>query len=207
MKRIVLFLVIGFYGLLLFSQNIVDVSIDQPELLKADAGTDIIITEGSTVQIGGSPTADHGYGNYSYSWFPSDNLSDASSSNPDASVQNSTIFFVTVTDAMECTATDSVAVSVNGATDLLKQRAAPVIKIVPNPNQGAFMIEMDNTTLLTGIDIVIRDISGKEVFSRFTGIQSGMNEIPVNISTLPEGNYIIEIFNECLQYIQKLVVY
>jgi len=207
MKRIVLFQILGLYSLILFSQNYVDVNINQPVILKADAGTDTTITEGTTIQIGGSPTATYGYGNYTYVWAPSANLSDYTSSNPDATLQNSIIFYVTVTDAMECTSMDSVVVTVNDATDLLNKLVDFNIKILPNPNQGRFILEMHNTNLLTGTEIIIRDINGKMVYNRITGIQEGKNYIPVNMSILPNGIYIIEICNESLHYVQKLVVY
>jgi hypothetical protein len=207
MKKIVLFQIIGMHGLILFSQNYVDVNINQPDLLKANAGIDITIEEGTTIQIGGSPTATYGYGNYTYAWAPSVYLSDAAGSNPDATLQNSTIYFVTVTDAMECTSSDSIIVTVTDATDIQDQFPDYNIKIVPNPNEGKFIIEMDNTTLITGTEIIIRNINGKMLYNRIMGIQEGKIYIPVNMSTLPKGNYIIEINNECLHYIEKLVVY
>ena len=92
MKRLVLSQIIGLYCLALFSQNYVDVNIDQPETLSVDAGTVTIIREGTTIQIGGSPTAICGFGDYTYAWSPSSDLSDAASANPDATVQNTTIF-------------------------------------------------------------------------------------------------------------------
>ncbi|HER40646.1 MAG TPA: T9SS type A sorting domain-containing protein [Salinimicrobium catena] len=206
-QKIVVLQIFGLYSLLLFSQNHAHVNINQPAVLQADAGIDTTVKEGAAILLGGSPTATYGYVSYTYAWVPGDNLSDASSSNPEATVLNSIIYFVTVTDGMECTSTDSIAVTVNGATDILNQRADLVIKIMPNPNQGTFIIEVDNTTLVNGIDIIIRDMHGKVVYSRFTGIQKGKNKIPLNISTLPEGSYIIELYHESLQYIQRLVVY
>ncbi len=207
MKKLVLLQILGLYSLILFSQNYVDVTINQPDILKADAGTDTTIKEGTAIQIGGSPTATYGYGNYSYAWSPSDNLSDATSSNPVASVQNSTVYYVTVTDAMECTSVDSITVTVTDVTDLLKQIVDYNIKILPNPNRGKFILEMDNTTFLTGTEIIIRDLNGRMVYNRITGIQEGKNDIPVDMSTLPKGYYILEVSNESLNYIQKLVVY
>jgi len=207
MKKIVLSQIIGLYGLILFSQNYVDVNINQPDILKADAGTDTTIREGTAIQIGGSPTATYGYGNYTYAWSPSVNLSDATGSNPDATLQNSIIYFVTVTDAMECTSVDSTIVTVNEATDMLNQLLDFNIRILPNPNQGKFILEMDNSNLITGTEIIIRDIYGKMVYNKITGIQEGKISIRVNMSILPKGNYIVEINNECIHYIEKLVVF
>lgn len=207
MKKIFLFQIIGLHGLILFSQNYVDVNVNQPDILKADAGADISINDGTTIQIGGSPTATYGFGNYTYVWSPSVNLSDATGSNPDATLQNSTIYFVTVTDAMECTSMDSIMVTVNDVTNMQNQLLDSNIKILPNPNQGKFIIEMDNTTLTTRTEIIIRNIHGKMVYNTITGIQEGKFYIPVNMSTLPKGNYMLEIKNESLHYIEKLVVF
>jgi hypothetical protein len=207
MKKTLLFLVIGMYALVSYSQNYVEVNINQPDMLKADAGTDINIIEGATVQIGGSPTATCGYGNYTYTWSPSVDLSDAASSNPEATLQNSTVYFVTVTDAMECTSTDSLRVTVSDGTGLLNQAPDFNIKIFPNPNQGKFILEMDNTAALNAAEIIIRDINGKMVYDRITGIHEGKVYIPVNIPSLLKGNYFIEINNDCFIYKAKFVVY
>lgn len=202
-----LFQIIGCYSLGLFSQNLVDVYINQPAVLIANAGADTTVQEGAAIQIGGSPTASNGYGSYTYAWAPADNLSDASVSNPEVTVQNSMIYVVTVSDVMECTSIDTIAVTVTGTTDILNQWVDPGIKIMPNPNQGIFIIELENPTLLPGIDIIVRDITGKKVYNRITGIQEGKNRIPVNISSLPKGTYAVEIYNESLHYIRKLIVY
>jgi hypothetical protein len=207
MKKTLLFLVIGMCALASYSQNYVEVTINQPDMLKADAGMDIYIIEGATAQIGGSPTAASGYGNYTYAWSPSVNLSDAAGSNPEATLQNSTVFFVTVTDAMECTSIDSLKVTVNEGTGLLNQASDFNIKILPNPNQGKFILEMDNAAALNKTEIIIRDISGKMVYDRITVIQEGKVYIPVNIPSLLKGNYFIEINNDCFIYKAKFVVY
>jgi hypothetical protein len=66
---------------------------------------------------------------------------------------------------------------------------------------------MNNTTLITGIEIIIRNINGKIVYNRIMGIQEGKIYISVNMSTLPKGNYFLEINNKYLQYREKLIVY
>ena len=50
----------------------------------------------------------------SYSWTPTANLSDASVSNPDATLTSTETYTVTVTDERGCTATDDVTVSISG---------------------------------------------------------------------------------------------
>jgi gliding motility-associated-like protein len=80
----------------------------------ADAGPDTSICNGSSVQIGGSPTASNGSGNYSYAWSPSAGLDFTDIANPFASPSSTTEYFVTVTDTDNSfTSIDSVTVTVN----------------------------------------------------------------------------------------------
>jgi gliding motility-associated-like protein len=79
----------------------------------ADAGQDQEVCEGSTKQIGGSPTAIGGTAPYTYMWAPPNGLSSVSTANPQAGPNVTTTYTVTVTDANGCTAQDIVTVTVN----------------------------------------------------------------------------------------------
>jgi len=91
----------------------------------ADAGEDQTICPGVSVQLGGDPTGS-GNGTLTYSWEPTDGLSDASAANPTTAPTSTTTYTVTVTDANECAATDEVTVTV-------EDNEAPVITIATNP--------------------------------------------------------------------------
>jgi PKD repeat protein len=81
----------------------------------ADAGSDKVINEGQSVQIGGSPTGSGGNGGpYTYSWSPTTGLSNSTIANPTASPAITTTYTVTVTEtSTTLTSTDSVTVTVN----------------------------------------------------------------------------------------------
>ena len=79
----------------------------------ADAGADTAICAGSSVVIGGSPTASAGTSPYTYSWSPSAGLDDATAANPIATPSATTTYIVTVTDANTNTDTDTVLVTVS----------------------------------------------------------------------------------------------
>ncbi|MEM7392388.1 MAG: hypothetical protein AAF492_08560 [Verrucomicrobiota bacterium] len=87
----------------------VTVTVNPLPIVDAGVDQDILITE--SVQIGGSPTAT-GSPPFSFSWSPAGDLSSATTSNPTASPNNTTVFEVTVTDANGCVNTDSVTVVV-----------------------------------------------------------------------------------------------
>ncbi|MGQ9546749.1 MAG: PKD domain-containing protein, partial [Dehalococcoidia bacterium] len=78
----------------------------------ADAGADKGVCEGSSVVIGGSPTASNGTPPYTYRWSPPAGLNDTEIANPAASPTGNTTYTVTVTDAHGCTDSDSVKVTV-----------------------------------------------------------------------------------------------
>lgn len=72
----------------------------------ASAGEEISICLGDSAQLSAS-------GGDSYSWSPSESLSDANIANPIATPDTSTTYYVDITDANGCQLTDSVQVWVN----------------------------------------------------------------------------------------------
>jgi hypothetical protein len=84
-----------------------------PDPLLVSAGSDQDVCLGSSVAIGGSPSASGGAGGFTYAWDNGGTLDDASASNPNASPVANTTYTLTVTDANLCTANDAVDVTVN----------------------------------------------------------------------------------------------
>ncbi|HTL82484.1 MAG TPA: gliding motility-associated C-terminal domain-containing protein [Bacteroidia bacterium] len=80
------------------------------QALVANAGNGGTICPGTTLTIGGGPTATGGTAPYTYQWTPATNLSSTTVSNPIANPNSPTWYWVTVTDAVGATATDSVFV-------------------------------------------------------------------------------------------------
>ena len=75
-------------------------------------GADKFICAGESIAIGSAPVA-----GYNYAWAPANTLDDANKSNPVASPSYSTIYTLTISDAINgCFTTDDVAVNVLGQT-------------------------------------------------------------------------------------------
>jgi len=87
-----------------------EIEITVNDLPEVDAGSDQITCLNDSVQIGGSPT---GATAVSYLWTPALGLSDATIANPMASPQDTTKYFVEITDANGCKSIDSVVVFTN----------------------------------------------------------------------------------------------
>ena len=81
----------------------------------ADAGNDVTINSGDSVQLGGAPTALGGSPGYSYLWFPAEEMVDGTVANPVAFPSQTTDFTVFAIDTNGCAGTDMVNVTVESA--------------------------------------------------------------------------------------------
>ena len=104
----------------------------------ADAGLTVSIPCSLTTVLGGSPTASGGAPPYSYLWTPANYLTSATIANPVAHANDTTMFYVTVTDSVGCTGTDSVLINVYGTSgggsgsQVFAFTGSPQIFVVPS---------------------------------------------------------------------------
>ncbi|MBN2543316.1 gliding motility-associated C-terminal domain-containing protein [bacterium] len=82
---------------------------DPPEV---DAGPDIVICQGDTGTIGGTPAANGGFPPYTFTWTPSAGLSNPNASNPLAFPDITETYIITVVDNLGCIGVDTVTVTV-----------------------------------------------------------------------------------------------
>jgi hypothetical protein len=94
---------------------IVNVGINQPAALVADAGANQSVCNNQAIVLGGSPAASGGTGLISYSWSPPMGLSSTTVPNPTLNATNAAAYTLTVIDQNNCTSTDVVQVSVGSA--------------------------------------------------------------------------------------------
>ena len=119
---------------LLRAQQIVQFPINQTDSLIADAGNDIYVPLGSFYQIGSMNVASGGQAPYSYHWFPDTYLDDATLANPTVSPLNSITYTLTVFDADNCSAIDSVFISIdslNTINYLQGSSLKPMVNYIP----------------------------------------------------------------------------
>ena len=79
----------------------------------ANAGIDVGICLGDSVQLGSFPAAAGGIPPYTYSWTPSIGLNDSSVSNPIASPSSTITYYQTITDNLGSVAFDTIVITVN----------------------------------------------------------------------------------------------
>lgn len=80
--------------------------------LIADAGNNMHICFGSSTSIGGNPTASGGEAPYTYIWKPNTLIDNVTIANPTVNPKKATTYYLTVKDAKDSVATDSVTIDV-----------------------------------------------------------------------------------------------
>jgi len=134
---LILFCLPGFLAIL-EAQTVIEVVVEQPDSLVADAGEDQVITSDTSVTLGGDPAARGGKGPYWYEWSNQEGII-GYLPNMAVSPSSSTDYILAVTDRNLCTSRDSVWVEVK-ASGILSGENAPIL-IYPNPVSGQFTVE------------------------------------------------------------------
>jgi len=185
-----------------FSQYHVEISVNQPSALKANAGGHQSIEKGDTIQIGGNPSALGGYGNYSYAWSPESSLNDDTLANPMAWPDESTDYILTVKDSLNCRDSDTVDVSVvvtNVSTTSDKE-----VDIYPNPALDELKIDIPGD--LKGVyKIDLVDLHGRTIYSDKVGL-SGISKYRLNLDVISSGVYIVKIKKGNEKITAKIIV-
>jgi PKD repeat protein len=152
----------------------------------ANAGPDTTIVKGNSVTLEGSG------GDYlsSYVWDDSEYLSCTNCQNPLASPQETTTFYLTVSDLCNVSR-DSVMVNVVPPVSAPTIKENSLISIFPNPNNGSFTITLP-FTITNEIAITIYNALGQEVW-KSTAKTLYEKSINVSSSNLQAGFYIIVI--------------
>jgi hypothetical protein len=144
------------------AQNTIFVNINQPDQLFANAGNDVTICIGDTVELGGNPSAINGSGNYSYFWSPNIRLSSTNAANPKAYPVNTTTYTLVVTDGNSCTDLRAVTVTVDQCVSSNLKEIEAKLKIYPNPAKDLINIELYDFAQ-DNLDLEIIDITGRIV--------------------------------------------
>lgn len=186
----------------LSAQYVVELSIEQPAALQANAGEDISVKEGESVELGGNPTAQGGYGNYSYLWSPNTTLDNDTIANPTASPDQSTNYILTIKDSLQCTDIDTVKVSldVTSIPDFFDGK----FSIYPNPANNVLNIEFTEN-LQEKYKIELIDLQGKTyLLEEHNFTEKSKYQLQLNI--IPAGVYIVQIYNSSKKVSAKIII-
>lgn len=145
-------------------------------------------------------TAAGGGAGYSWSWI-SPNLNIAS---PVAYLVGSssylgvTVYTVTGIDPNGCSGTYSVALGVVACTGIKTLSSSDVVNVYPNPNSGAFSVELNNGLLK---NMELHDVTGRIISS----INSIDSKIDFDLNNVSSGIYFLHVKTESSNSIIKIV--
>lgn len=160
-------------------------------------GTSTVIDSGETITL----TATTGFD--SYDWSTGD-----TSESINVSPTDTTWYFVTVTDTAGCSQQDSLEIQVLSVADTTTDTTGilsidPIrsLEIMPNPNQGIFMVK-NPTNGLEAFSLRIFNIAGATVYTREANF-AGDIEVAAQ---LEPGMYLVMLRSGNKQFMQKLII-
>lgn len=84
--------------------------------------------------------------------------------------------------------------------------SAAQFMIAPNPNEGVFNLVIDAASYHQ-VTVSVREYTGRLVMSQKTGLNRGVNNVPVDINGIAKGMYIVEISSDTYQIADKLIIH
>jgi sugar lactone lactonase YvrE len=142
-----------------------------------------VTVTGNTVVCSGDTTTLTASGATTYTWSNTGETSASIIPSPTVT----TNYTVTGTDVNNCMNTDTISIIVNNCTTGFNKLASNnELNIYPNPNNGSFVIELQNT--LYNVHCTVYNVNGKVVLS-----QNINGKTSIDASTLNEGVYNISL--------------
>lgn len=187
------------------AQTFLNFTVNEPPQLVADAGPDDVVCDGDSIQLGGAPTASGGTMAYTYTWSGT-NLINNTVANPVALPTTTGDYIVTVTDARNCTAFDTISITVDTCVGLPDPRIDVTLSIYPNPSDGNFKLVLDGTHTDAAFSARVFDATGKLVVTRQLGLLETRLEDRFELNYLSRGVYTVEVRAGSHRFVRNIVI-
>lgn len=181
-------------------------SVNQPPALSANAGNDQLICIGNPATLGGNPSAQGGYGGYSYSWTPNVSLSGTTVPNPTATPSQDVTYFLTATDSLGCLAVDTVVITVDTCVGIGLTASVHNFDVFPNPNEGKFTLSVNLASELEWLRLSVVDMNGREVYAKTLSQPTRMLREQVSLDGLSRGTYFVRLEAPGIQLSRKMML-
>jgi hypothetical protein len=92
-----------------------------------------------------------------------------------------------------CTNTSTINIKVEDCGERIRRLIDNGVLVYPNPNNGRFNIRV-NSTLYNYLGMKVYNTAGETVWTQYFNSLVYARVVPVNLSRLPNGTYIVKIF-------------
>jgi FOG: PKD repeat len=156
-----------------------------------------IINEGESSQL--QVVVSGGSGNYTYSWTPSESLSDNTIANPVATPELPTTYTVTVSDG-STSVEGSITIDIRDLS--VTQSTLNSVKVYPNPANGILNVEIPSQ--VKTLSFVLINNLGQEIMSE--NMSQENVKLQINVQQLPKGVYFMRLNCEGETSTRKVII-
>lgn len=89
--------------------------------------------------------------------------------------------------------------------EVFEEEIVSSMHVYPNPVSNQLTIDFISDLTITNVDVNIYDLTGKLVIHRQADLVIGSNQIPMDVSTLPKGTYLVHFNNGIDSQYAKIV--
>ena len=188
------------------AQSVIQFTVVQKPLLKADAGKDSTVNKGSQVVLGGTTSATGGSGNYTYAWSPAKGLDKTDIAHPTATVNEDISYTLTVNDGLGCIKTSVVNLKVSMATSIDELTAIYGLRIFPNPVSDRIYIRTSRAFPDKLLLLELYDTHGRKVYSRQVNAAATLNQ-SIELGSFSKGLYLLKFSSSKINHSYKIIVH
>lgn len=188
------------------AQPIIQFTVNQRPLLKADAGKDSTVNKGSTIVLGGSLPATGGSGTYTYAWAPAKGLDKTDIAHPTATVNDDITYTLTINDGLGCIKSSAVNLKVSFATSVDELSAIYGLRIFPNPVSDRIYIRTSRAFPDKLLLLELYDVHGRKVYAKQVNGTATLNQT-IELGSFSKGLYLLKFNSSKINSSYKIIVH
>jgi hypothetical protein len=186
MKKLCSYIIFLFISFNIFSQEtVINLSLSQSREIKVSSGANLIIAPDETITLGSEISVTGGTPAYAFSW--SDNNGEIGNTQT-IQVTKPGYYYLTVTDARNCSASDTLLVlALSSDPADLQDR----IVLFPNPAQDKLLLESAGNIKINSIEIL--NLKGEIIAFRDLSESLSNRQVSIDLSEYLPGVYLMRI--------------
>ncbi|MDD5507246.1 MAG: T9SS type A sorting domain-containing protein [Bacteroidales bacterium] len=112
----------------------------------------------------------------------------------------------TVTDEHSCSFTAEQTILIDECTGTGDPSYQETVRILPNPSHGVFTLQIISS-METNHSVILRNQSGSVAYEQTVMVRRGTNNVPIDLSGLQAGIYLLSVTGDRIHTTRKVVIY